>query len=238
IITDHRSAFKDRWGGWYVTATRGEQPDRANAVASDPADPETLVRESRQNVSSLAGLFDRASYLAPTSDIVALMTFEHQTQMINLMTRVSWQARMAAHAGEADDRAWAALDADVEELVTYMLFGGEAPLAAPIEGVSTFTRTFAERGPRDGRGRSLRDFDLQTRLFRYPLSYMIYSAAFDALPASAHERIYRRLHRVLRDEDRRPEFAHLSREDRRAIVEILKDTKTTVPDYWREAIEW
>ena len=46
-----------------------------------------------------------------------------------------------------------------------------------------FQKKFAERGPRDAKGRSLRDLNLKTRLFEYPVSYMIYSEAFDNLPA-------------------------------------------------------
>jgi len=230
IITDHTSDFRGRWGGWYVTARRGEQPDRANAVASNPADPETLVRESRQNVTSLTGLFDLSGYPAPTSDIVALMTFEHQTQMANLITRVAWEARIARHA--PDPQVETALASDIDDLASYMLFAGEAPLKEPVEGVSSFTRSFPQRGPRDRRGRSLRDFDLQTRLFRYPLSYMVYSGAFDALPAAVRERIYRRLYdRLSGGADARAD-PRLSPTDRRAIVEILRDTKAGVPTYW------
>lgn len=233
IITDHRSDFKDRWGGWYVTARRGEQADRANAVAASPAEPETLVREARQNLASLAGRFNPAGYPTQTSDIVALMTFEHQTQMTNLITRVGWGARLAAHAGRSDVATDGSLGADIDELVHYMLFGGEAPLKEPIEGVSTFTQSFAQRGPRDRRGRSLRDFDLQTRMFRYPLSYMIYAAAFDALPEAARETIYRRLYAVLTGGDQSPRYAHVSASDRRAILDILRETKSHLPAYWR-----
>jgi hypothetical protein len=232
IITDHRSAFRDRWGGWYVTAKKGEQPDRANAVASNPSEPETLVRESRQNLPHLLGLFNPSGYLAPTSDIVALMTFEHQTQMTNLITRVGWQARMLEHTATPNAVGERALAVDVEELVHYMLFGDEAPLKEPIEGVSSFTKTFPERGPRDARGRSLRDFDLQTRLFRYPLSYLIYSEAFDALPDAVRVRVYRRLYDVLSGAEQGAPFAHLSRDDRRAILEIVRETKANLPGYW------
>ena len=189
IITDHRTPFRDRWGGWYVTSKRGEQPDRANATALDPADPDDLVRESRQNLTTLTTLFDASAYLSPSSDIVALMTFEHQTQAINLMTRVGWEARMAAAGADLA----ASLDTDIDELVDYMLFKGEPPLREPLEGTTTFARTFAARGPRDPGGRSLRDFDLRRRLFRYRLSYTIYSAQFDALPAGVKARIFRRL---------------------------------------------
>lgn len=229
IVTDQRSPFRERWGGWYVTARQGEQPDRANAVASNPADPEDLVRDGRQNLTSLAGLIDLAAYPEATSDIVALMTFEHQTQMANLITRVGWDARIAGR----DRSSPSTLDADLEDLVAYMLFAGEAPLAAPIEGVSSFARTFPERGPRDRRGRSLRDFDLHTRLFRYPLSYLIYSRAFDALPGPVREGVYRRLFDVLSGADRDARFASLSLVTRRAILEIVRDTKPGLPAWWR-----
>jgi hypothetical protein len=223
IITDHRTAFVDRWGGWYVNAKSGQQDDRANAVASNPAEPELLDKEERNRIQ-LYGKIDPAGYLAPVSDIVALMTFEHQTQMMNYITRVGWEARM----GELTR-----LDSDIDALIAYMLFAQEAPIREPIEGVSTFTKTFPQRGPRDRRGRSLRDFDLQTRLFRYPLSYMIYSDAFDALPDAARAKVYRRLYDVLTREDRSDKFDNLSTNDRRAILEILGDTKPDLPDYWQ-----
>jgi len=211
IITDHRTPFADRWGGWYVNAAHGEQPDRANSVAPDPAEPAALEK--------LTAKFNPAGYLTPVSDIVALMTFEHQTQMTNLITRLGWEARIGGAP-------------DIEPIITYMLFADEAPLREPIEGVSAFTKTFPGRGPRDRRGRSLRDFDLKTRLFRYPLSYMIYSAAFDALPDALRDRIYRRLYGILAGQDQTPKFAGLSPGDRRAILEILQETKPNRPKWW------
>ena len=235
IITDHRTAFKDRWGGWYVNARRGEQPDRANAVASNPAEPDVLDTDGKQNLVNLIGRFSPAGYLSTTSDIVALMTFEHQTQMTNYLTRVQWEARVVARDAKPDDPARAQLDADIEATVTYMLFAEEVPLKEPIEGVSTFTKTFPGRGPRDAKGRSLRDFDLQKRLFRYRLSYLIYSAQFDALPVDVRDRIYQRLFDILTGKDRDPKFAALSADDRRAVLEILRATKPNLPAYWRAA---
>ncbi|MGI8743432.1 MAG: hypothetical protein ACR2NN_12845 [Bryobacteraceae bacterium] len=224
IITDHRTLFADRWGGWFVTATRGEQRDRANAFASDPELPDVLQTDGRQNLSSLAREFDTKGYLTPLSDIVGLMTFEHQTQMTNLITRSGWEARIAQHDAQSG--------ATLEALVTYMLFADEVPLPEPIQGVSTFTQTFPQRGPRDRQGRSLRDFDLHTRLFRYPLSYMVYSAAFNALPSVVRERVYQRLYDVLTGGDQSKKFTNLSKEDRRSIFEILRDTKPDLPGYW------
>ena len=105
-----------------------------------------------------------------------------------------------------------------------------------MAGVSTFTKTFTERGPRDSKGRSLRDFDLKKRLFRYPLSYMIYSSAFDALPEVVRERVYRQIYDELIGKDKgQTEFLTLcgiSRADRQAVLEIVRDTKPSVPKYW------
>jgi hypothetical protein len=56
----------------------------------------------------------------------------------------------------------------------------------------------------------LRDFDLQTRMFKYPLSYMIYSRAFDAMPALVKDRVYQRLYDILTGKDTSPTYACLS----------------------------
>jgi len=221
-VTDHRTPFEDRWGGWYVTGTHGGMHHRGNAVARDRDRPGLLETRGTQNLTSLAGKFDPAGYLAPVSDIVALMTFEHQTRMTNLMIRAGWDARVGSDKVEAD----------VEALVTYMLFADEARLYDEVQGVSTYTKTFAERGPRDHQGRSLRDFDLKTRMFRYPLSYMVYSAAFDAMPEVVRDRVYRRLYDVLTGKDQSGKFARLGADDRLAVLEILRDTKTNLPAYW------
>jgi hypothetical protein len=229
--TDHRTPFGDRWGGWYVSGTHGKQRHLGNAIIADPSRPFELEQQGTQNLTDLAGKFETSKYPVPTSDIVALMTLEHQTTITNLLTSLNAQAK-ASTSGAFDAKARARLDQAVESTVTYLLFADEAPLAEPIHGVSTFTETFPRRGPRDGRGRSLRDFDLQTRLFRFPLSYMVYSEAFDALPAPLRERIYQRLYDVLAGKDTRGAFSKLSSDRRRAALEILRDTKPGLPEYW------
>ena len=137
IITDHRTPFADRWGGWYVTAKRGEQHDRANGVATNPAEPMTL--DGQQNVPTLIRKFDLNAYLAPSSDIVALMTLEHQTQMVDMITRAGWLARM----GETPD---------VEGLVAYMLFAEEhAAGRAARRGVLIYAHVSRARTARPSR---------------------------------------------------------------------------------------
>ena len=151
--------------------------------------------------------------------------------MTNLMIRTGWESRINESSG-ADPAAKAPFDTDLESLVTYMLFADEATLRGPVVGVSTFTKTFAARGPRDHQGRSLRDFDLQKRLFKYPLSYMVYSEAFDAMPNQVKDRVYRRLYDVLTGRDQSAKFKRLSSDDRRAVLEILRETKPGLPEYF------
>jgi hypothetical protein len=114
-----------------------------------------------------------------------------------------------------------------------MLFGDEAPLRAPIGGVSTFAATFPQRGARDRHGRSLRDFDLETRLFKYPLSYAIDNAEFDAIPAPVRTRIYRRVYDALRGTAPVAGLDRFSADERRAAIEIVRDTKANVPAFWQ-----
>jgi hypothetical protein len=233
-VTDHHTPIEDRWGGWYVSGTHGGMHHKGNAVARDQSHPDLLETQGTQNLTSLAKKFDPAGYMSSVSDIVALMTLEHQTRMTNLMTRVSWDQRIAEQEGKADDAAVRAhIDSEAENLVTYMLFTDEATLWDPIEGASTFSKTFPQRGPRDKQGRSLRDFDLTKRMFRYPLSYMVYSEAFDAMPDAVRERVYRRLYEVLTGTGQGKSFATLSADDRANILAILRDTKPSLPAYWR-----
>ncbi len=229
IITDHTTPFWERWGGWYVTARRGEPRSRANAVASSPNARDALVREVPSNVTALHHFLDPRAYLAPTSDIVALMVLEHQTQGTNLLTRVAWQARLAGTSAPGPGRS---LDDDLDALADYLLFTGEAPLAAPVTGMSSFAASFSGRGPRDGRGRSLRQFDLQTRLFRYPLSYLIHGRQFAALPREVRHAVLNRLGAILRAEVPAARQPHLTADVRRAVAEIVRDTVPDLPAGW------
>jgi len=230
IVTDHRTPFEERWGGWYVTGTTGTMHHRGNAVAPNPAEPTVLDTEGARNLTSLLARFAPGMHLRQTSDVVALMTLEHQTFMLNLLTRLGWEARIADH--ENTPAARRQVEARVDEVVRHLLFEGEAPLPAPVAGASSFASTFAARGPFDRRGRTLRAFELHERLFRYPLSYTIYSRTFDALPAGVKDRIYRGLFDTLTRPAATGAAARLSADVRAAIVEILRDTKAGLPADW------
>ena len=113
-----------------------------------------------------------------------------------------------------------------------MLFVDEAPLPGKVQGTSGYAEKFAAMGPRDRRGRSLRDLDLRTRFLRYPCSYLIYSPAFDALPSRAKRAVYDRLAVVLAGRDLDPVYRRLAAADRQAIVEIIQMTKRDLPEGW------
>ncbi len=221
---DHRSPLEERWGGWYVTGEAGARRHLGNLRIADRRAQALPPWSADQTLKTLAGRITEDASLSPHSDIVALLVFDHQTQMMNLLTRFGWQARIALH----ERRALSSLQEAAEALVDYMLFVDEAPLDR-VRGTSGFAERFAAGGPRDRSGRSLRELDLRTRLLRYPCSYMIYSAAFDALPSAARDLVYRRLKEVLSGEDRARKYARLTPTDRRAILEILRETKTNLP---------
>lgn len=140
---------------------------------------------------------------------------------------------MEGRAAEGREDADAVIDAVAREVVDYMLFVEEAPIAAPIEGNSGFAEWFSAQGPRDSRGRSLRQLDLKQRLLRYACSYMIYTDAFDDLPGVAKAAIYRRMWVVLAGQDPSPRYARLTPNDRRDIIDILRATKAGLPTYFQ-----
>jgi hypothetical protein len=227
---DHRTPFDDRWAGYYVTGRHGSLRHAGNAMLVDRSSDARVSGETL-NLDTVADRFDAAAYPSPHSDIVALLVFEHQMHMINLLTRIAWDARVLASAHRAD--APTVLARSAEEVVDYLLFVDEAPLPDAVSGGSGFAERFAARGPADRRGRSLRDLDLKTRLLRYPCSYAIYSDAFEALPPAARAAIYQRMWHILSGREPSPKYARLGAADRRAIVEILRDTKKNLPAYFR-----
>ncbi len=219
ILVSDRTPLKSRWGGWYVTGRHGSQVHLGNMVIKTLYDFDKLEELRVGNRDTLDGLVDTKPYLTSSSDIVALLVLEHQADVQNLITRVSYDARIAA------DKREEPLEDTVERLLQMMLFVDAVEYTDPISGDPKFAEQFASRAVRDSQGRSLRDFDLTRRLFRYPLSYVIYSPAFDALPSDVRSMFYARLVDVLTGADTSESFEHLSAADRAAILDILRDTK-------------
>jgi hypothetical protein len=228
LLTNDASPMRERWGGWYVTGTHGRQRHMGNRVIRAPAEAIGEMKEyirqldltSGANLMDLTGRFDSNLYQNPYSDIVALMVLGHQTHVHNLIVDANYNVNPDSTAEQVREHG--------EPIVKAMLFSGAEALTDPVAGPSGFAADFAKRGPFDSRGRSLRQLDLQTRLLRYPMSYLIYSKSFDGLSGPLKAYVYRRFREVLSGEDRSSDFTHLSEGDRQAISEILRETK---PDF-------
>jgi hypothetical protein len=215
-VTTDQSPFSERWGGWYFTGSVGKQ----------------AVMGVSLNPNEGAGRADTRGYLSGNSDAIALMVLAHQTRVHNRIAEANAVTRTILNANPTlNDVLRNRIKSVIEPLVSDMLFAGEAQLTEPITGSTSFAAQFENRGPYDHQGRSLRQFDLKRRFFRYPCSYLIYSESFDALPALVKQYVYRRMIEVLNGTDHTQDFNHLSAGDRKAILEILTDTK---PDFAQE----
>lgn len=235
---DHRSPFEERFGGWFVTGKHGEMRHRGNVIIlTDTEDEkEALNREAGANLDRLPAFANEEKYLEPTSDIVALMVFQHQTQFHNYVTQASYTTRQALHyqrdinkvmERDPDYRSESTtrrINSAAEELVEYLFFCDEFQLTSPVHGSSSFAEDFARQGVRDGKGRSLKDLDLQQRLLRYPCSYMVYSEAFCALEPQVLSIVKSRMLEILEGRDQSKTYEHVAEEDRKIILSILKET--------------
>ena len=234
--TDHTTPFSDRFGGWYVTGSHGAMRHRGNAFVSVPGDDESLDVEAGANLKVLPRKVRSEQYPEQGSDLVALLVLEHQSQLHNLVTKAGYVCRQAMHQqremnrilerpedyrSESTERR---IHAVAEKLVRYLFFCGEFPFTSPVCGTSDFAREFEAKGVRDSQGRSLRELDLRTRLLRYPCSHLVYADSFLALPEPVLTRVRSRMLEVLKGDDQSDDFAHLSVQDRKNILEILTET--------------
>jgi hypothetical protein len=243
---DHSTPLEQRWGGWYVTGTHGAQTHLGNLIVHGQEVRQPVDNTQGHNVTQLADRLTIDKYLAPHSDLVALVVLEHQTFVHNHLAKANFVARQALHYekeinrsfGEPEEKRMESTNSRIEnagnDLVDALLLVGEAKLTAPIRGTSDYAHKFSQQGPHDPQGRSLRELDLERRLFKYPCSYLVYSPAFDGLPAEMRDYVWKRLWNVLTCSSE-AKFKHLSEDDRCAIVEILRATKADLPEYWTAA---
>jgi hypothetical protein len=237
--TSDRTPIAERWAGWYVTGQPTKQLHLGNILVDPDADMSDPARLAPGTLDNVKALFDSSPYRTDKSDIVALLVFEHQAHVGNLITRANYKSRTLLEKNGLDvSKRWAdvpepvqkQLKAMFEPLVQALLFVNAAPVTGEMRSNSGFDRWFESKGPKDTAGRSLRELDLRTRVFRHPLSYLIYSQSFDGLPLFAQEYVYRRISDVLDGRDQSAGYAHISADERRTLREILVATK---PAYTR-----
>jgi hypothetical protein len=230
---NHTTPHTARWGGWYVTATDFAPPPYltlghlGNLTSTGPTPSGPGVLSNTVLVEWVNSEPETRGYLSRSSDVASLLVFDHQMHAMNLLTRLNWESRVAGNvaavqaAGPLRDRA--------HQLADYLLFVAEEPPTVPLVAPPGLAERMRARVPADRRGRSLGDLDLERRLLRFPCSYMVYSEAFDALPAAVKEAVYRRMFDILSTRNRDRKYAHLSIADRLAIRQILRDTKSDLP---------
>jgi hypothetical protein len=224
---NHRTPHPDRWGGWFVTFDGGLSSYAQRAHGGNITFTARGETSNQVFVEWLDSAPQTRGYLQPSSDVVSLLVFDHQTHAINLLTRLNWEARIASSDGRAgaDDGVLRGL---VNEVAEYFLFVSEAPFQVALTAPPGFAARLAAKAPKDRQGRSLAQLELENRLLRYPCSYMIYSEAFDALPAAIKQSVYGRMREMLSATAAPAGRARVTVADRLAVLEILSETK---PDF-------
>ncbi|MCK6501474.1 MAG: hypothetical protein L6Q38_18505, partial [Nitrospira sp.] len=238
FLVTHETPIEDRWGGWYVTGRHGKARHLGNAIAEPIPQGAEIDREAGANVEKLNRFFDTTRYLTAESDIVALMILEHQVMVHNRLCEGALRVRKWSHyqrqlqkemgdpvTSEPTGTALRVIQSETERILEALLFCDEAALPeGGIQGNPEYQKAFIANRRPDPEGRSLKDLDLQQRLFRHRCSYLIYSEAFTALPADLKRSVYRRLDEILTAETPPPKYRHLPAEERRVIRRILRAT--------------
>lgn len=218
--TTHFSPIKERWGGWYVTGAPADWVHRGNQPGNDHTLGEAAFHKR----------VVETKYPAKGSDALPLLVHDHQVHMHNYFTRVGFETRqtveMYGHIRYLRNQ--------VDALLRYLLFTEEAPFPSPVSPNAEFIASFQRTAHKDHLGRSLRDFDLQTRLFKYPCSFLIESDGFQKMPEIIRSHVLTKLWEILTGQNHEPAFASLTAESRRAILEILRDTLPNLPACWKE----
>ena len=244
-VVDDQTPFGDRWGGWYVTGYHGTVPHRGNAFAAEKGD-QLEFTPAAERPDELSAFFDTSAYLAPTSDVVALLVLGHQTSMHNTVTRAAFAARrmIVYQRGlqrtfkepETDepsyDSARSVFNGAAQDIVDRLLFRGAAELPAGVDGAPEFLRAYAAEAKRTKAGLSLRDLERKGRLYVHRCSPMIYSESFAALPETLKVLVFNRLRTALESDDSKGRYAYLPAEERRRIFDILLETHPEAARRW------
>lgn len=244
-VVDDQTPFAHRWGGWYVTGYTGEHPHRGNAFGTEHGDRLDFQPNARRP-AELGDFFDTGRYLAGTSDVVALLVFEHQMTVQNVLTRAAQSCRRMLEYQRSLQKSFKEPQTDepaydsvksvfrsaVEDIVDHLLFRGAAPLPAGVTGSAAFRTSFAQSAPRSPAGHSLKDLQLHERIFAHRCSYLIYSETFTALPAQLKQRVLDRLDAVLRGDDPAGRYAYLEADEKHRIREILLATHPDARARW------
>lgn len=244
-VVGDETPFARRWGGWYVSGYLGAENHRGNVFAIEAGD-QLVFAPSDERPATLDRFFETESYLANTSDVVALLVAEHQMAVQNALTRAAQHCRkMLAYQRSlqetlkepftdepAYDSVKSVFTSAVETVLDRLLFRHAAPLPAGIGGSAAFRHAFGVDAPRNADGLSLKDFSLEGRLFAHRCSYLIYSETFASLPVQLRHRILDRLHAELQSNDPGGRYAYIDTAEKRSILDVLNSTLPEARSRW------
>lgn len=248
LLVDDETHFEQRWGGWYVTGYRGPAAHRGNVFAREQG--EQLVFEpSKQRPDELSAFFETSSYLRPTSDVVALLVFEHQMSVQNSLTHAGLAARRmldyqhglqkAFKEPQTDEPAYDSVKSvfkgAAQDLLDRVLFRNAAPLPPGVVGDDAFAKKFSQGAPRSRAGYALKDLQLDGRLFAQRCSYLVYSESFRALPAPLKDLVLDGLETALLSRDPKDRYAYLPADEKQRIYDILMETHPDAKVRWARA---
>jgi len=228
-VQGHQIPLEDRFGGWHLTGEHHLASHKANMMGV-PSGGKT------EKVPVPPGKFsDLSLHLLPTSDILPHLIHEHQIGFENRLVYAIYTLRQLQHEnkGILGTPAKAELEERAQELAKYIMFADEAKFPAQgILGDPAYTQDFLRDRKATKAGLSLRDFDMQTRIFKHRCSFMLYTDTWKQAPKELKELIYFHMASYLRDQPD-AQHAHLAPAERRAIRDILKETMTDLPSWWR-----
>ncbi|MEM7146589.1 MAG: hypothetical protein AAF591_15750 [Verrucomicrobiota bacterium] len=223
--TGHAIPLEQRFGGWHLTGNHNIPKHWGNLIGRF-SDGELLTQTLEPGSQ-----FNWSNYPVATSDILPHLLLEHQTGFVNRAIEAHYRARTYLHEGNGrlSPEHAKEMDRQARLLTRYLLFADETRLPkAGIEGDPAYIEQFlASRRP-DSEDQSLKDLDLNDRLFKYRCSYMIYSAAFQGLPDGFRHQVYRRLQEALDTDSPDPDYRYLPNAEKKAIAKILRET---LPDF-------
>ena len=237
-VVDTTTAFEERWGGWYVIGKHGDAVHQGNVTADEDGESVIIDPKPGQNVTDLGKFFDTDPYPRKTSDVVALMVLEHQTSTQNVLTKAAHSTQRALYMQQSLQKelgepvsdvpsgtAARIVEHAVEDVLDALLFKDEAVLPkGGIEGGTEFVEAFAAGAPLSKSGRSLKDLQLLSRLFKYRCSYLVYGITFQNLPAQLKAPLIKRLRDIMTASEVDQRYAYLTDSEREHIHEILRDT--------------
>lgn len=236
--TSHKVPFKERWGGYFVTGAPAGLEHMGNSFAIGSGRTVAINVTAHAVKENLEEFFDPTKLLRTDSDILPLMLFDHQIEGHALLVEARYRERITQYRAEQNEGkapAWTLEETKefFDKFVRYLLFADEVSLAGtPVAGSPDFKQDFLAKKRTDAEGHSLRDFDLESRLFRNRLSYLIYSDSFEGAPQSMKNRVYDRLWTILSAETPPEGYQYFEPGERQRILSILRTTKSDLPESW------